>query len=80
VFLIYDFSKEQADLRIETCLSNFKCFSVKEIFIGALVGIIKVVVRSARCNNKEYYAVLYCNIPFCKLVGSPRVSIFVTHF
>jgi len=41
------------DLRIETCWSDFKCFNVK-FYISALVGvIIKVILRTARCNNKE---------------------------
>jgi len=38
--------------RIETCWSDFKCLSVK-FYASALAGIIKVTLRSARCNNKD---------------------------
>jgi len=41
------------DLRIETCWNDFKCFNVK-FYVSALVGvIIKVILRNARCNNKD---------------------------
>jgi len=36
---------------IETCWNDFKCFIVT-FYMSALVGIIKVTLRSARCNNK----------------------------
>jgi len=41
------------DLRIETLWSDFKCFNVKNFYISALVGIVKVTLRSARYNNKD---------------------------
>jgi len=37
---------------IETGWSDFKCFNVK-FYMSALVGIIKVTLRSARCKNKN---------------------------
>jgi len=38
---------------IETCRSDFKCFNVK-FYIRAFVGFItKVILRNARCNNKD---------------------------
>ena len=40
------------DPKIETCRNNFKCFNVK-FYVSALVSIIKVTLRSARCNNKD---------------------------
>ena len=39
---------------IETCWSDFKCFSVK-FYVSDLVGvIIKVIIQNARCNNKDW--------------------------
>jgi len=41
------------DLMIEIFWSDFRYFNVK-FYISALVGIIKVTQRSARCNNKDH--------------------------
>ena len=55
-----DFSKEQrTSLRMilgsKHVGSDFKCFNVK-FYVSALVGvIIKVILRNARCKNKEIF-------------------------
>jgi len=43
----------------ETCWSDFKCFTVK-FYVSALVGvIIKVILKSARCDNKDSHIIFF---------------------
>ena len=54
-------AKNEDELRIETCWSDFKCFNVK-FYICALVGVmIKVNLQNARCNNKDNCDMLRCS-------------------
>ena len=50
------------DLMIEIFWSDFKCINVK-FYVGASVGIIKVILQSARCNNidhnESFFSFLY---------------------
>ena len=56
---------------IETCWSDFKCFDVK-FYMSVFFGIIKVTLRSARCNNKDVYLIsdVFYNFNICNDINT----------
>jgi len=54
---------------MEICWIDFKCFNVK-FYVSALVGvIIKVILRNARCNNKDTLLYVSAGVAACHRYG-----------